>query len=80
MKQIDPLSDKAEGISVTMRAIGALGRLTLNTGRTVFSTLGGMTLLLGETLSSAARLFAPRRGRDAARRPPASGQRTPAAR
>jgi phospholipid/cholesterol/gamma-HCH transport system permease protein len=65
MKQIDPVSDKAEGISVTMRAIGALGRLTLNAGRSVFSTLGGMSFLLGETLSNAVGgLFAPRRGRD----------------
>ena len=47
MKQIDRVSDKAEGISVTMRAIGALGRLTLNAGRSVFSTLGGDVLFVG---------------------------------
>ena len=49
-------------------ALAALGRLTLNTGRNAFSTLGGMCSLAGQTISSTIKgLFVPGQniGRDA---------------
>ncbi|MHC4103511.1 MAG: MlaE family ABC transporter permease [Planctomycetota bacterium] len=55
-------------MSVTIRTIGVLGRLTLKTCRVVFSTLGEASLLLSEAVSNTITgLFIPGRrlGRDA---------------
>jgi phospholipid/cholesterol/gamma-HCH transport system permease protein len=68
MKDFDSVPDKTARKSLAIRAIGALGRLTLDAGRNAFSALGGVSLLLGDTVSNTiAGLFVPGRrlGRDA---------------
>jgi phospholipid/cholesterol/gamma-HCH transport system permease protein len=55
MKQLDSESDKSAEIAAPARAVAALGRFTLRTGRSIFSMLGGMSLLLGQASSSTAK-------------------------
>jgi len=55
MKQSDSESDKAAKTTPLARAAAALGRFTLTAGRSIFSMLGGMSLLLGEVSSSTAK-------------------------
>ena len=68
MKEFDSVPDKTARMSVVIRAIGALGRLTLDAGRNAFSALGGVSLLLSDAVSNTITgLFVPsqRLGRDA---------------
>ena len=68
MKELDSVPDKTARMSVLIRSIGALGRLTLGAGRSVFSSLGGLSLLLSDSFcSTISGLFVPGRrlGRDA---------------
>lgn len=55
MKQSDSESDKAAKTTPLVRAVAALGRFILTAGRSIFSMLGGMSLLLGEVSSSTAK-------------------------
>lgn len=55
MKQSDSESDKAAKTTPLARAVAALGRFILTAGRSIFSMLGGMSLLLGEVSSSTAK-------------------------
>ncbi len=55
MKQSDSESDKAAKATPLARAVASLGRFTLTAGRSIFSMLGGMSLLLGEVSSSTAK-------------------------
>jgi phospholipid/cholesterol/gamma-HCH transport system permease protein len=53
--QSDSGPDRTTNMGGLARAVGLLGRFTLRAGRGVFSLLGGMSLLLAETTSSAAK-------------------------
>jgi phospholipid/cholesterol/gamma-HCH transport system permease protein len=65
MKQLDPASNKGAWRLALKRAIGALGRRTIDSGRGAFSMVGGMSCLLGESVSTAVTgFFAPGRARD----------------
>lgn len=55
MKEMNSAPDKTTKMRGLARAVGGLGQFTLRVGRTVFSTLGGMSLLLGEATSSTTR-------------------------
>jgi len=53
MKRLDSKSDKAAKMTPLAQVAAAVGRFTLKTGRSIFSILGGMSLLLGQASSSA---------------------------
>lgn len=65
MKQFDPASNKGAWMLALKCAIGALGRRTIDAGRGAFSTVGGISCLLGESVSVAVGgIFASGRARD----------------
>ena len=53
MKRLDSESDKAAKMTPLARLVAAVGQFSLRTGRSIFSILGGMSLLLGQASSSA---------------------------
>jgi len=55
MKESSSESDKTAKISSPARPAAALGRFTIRAGRSIFSMLGGMSLLLGQATSSTTR-------------------------
>jgi phospholipid/cholesterol/gamma-HCH transport system permease protein len=68
MKEFDSVPDKTVKMSVVIRAMGALGRLTLYAGHNAFSAVGGVSLLFSDAVSNTITgLFVPGRrlGRDA---------------
>jgi phospholipid/cholesterol/gamma-HCH transport system permease protein len=55
MKQLDSEFEKATKMTAPARAVAALGRVIFRAGRSLFSALGGMSLLLGQTTSITAK-------------------------